>query len=78
MSGNTAFELRAGHVGRIRLIIQIHLYMPFHGTAKDAGCDFGHIEETLFIVDLSYDICKDQGRNIQAVHLQGTVDDRSI
>lgn len=78
MSGNTAFELRAGHVGRIRLIIQIYLSMPFHGTTKDAGRDFGHIEETLFIVDLSYDIRKDQGRNIQAVHLQGTVDDWSI
>ena len=78
MSGNTAFELRAGHVGRIRLIIQIYLSMPFHGSAKDAGRNFRHIEQALFIVDLPYDIGKDQGRNVQAVHLQGTVDDWSI
>ena len=52
--------------------------MTFHGAAEDAGRDFIYIEQALFIMDLSYDIRKDQGRNIQTVHLQSTVDDRGI
>ena len=78
MGRNAAFELGAGHVRRIRFIVQVYLSMTFHGAAEDAGRDFVYIEQALFIMDLSYDIRKDQGRNIQTVHLQSAVDDRGI
>lgn len=75
---NAAFEPGTGHIGRIRLIIQVHLSLALHGSTKDAGRNFRHIEQAPFIVDLPYDIGKDQGRNVQAVHLQSPVDDRRI
>ena len=78
MGGNAPLKLSPDDVRRIGFIVQIDMPLSFHRAAEYAGRDIGDIKTPLFIVNLTFYVRKYQGRNIELIHRQNTVDDRFI